>query len=210
VDRLYTLVNTCYDDMSSRLSALETKQNQLANSASTIRPEEDTASILTTIPGPSSHDITLAVNSEIETHDFTEVLQRSWVYARNKAFQSSIYSLSTTDAHSTKWSCFSGLSMAEVSNLSVLNLAITVNEVCNPSRSSQTWSSKNVSSVSDPQCSTVALPSHKPTEYDEMACPCTGCGEILEEGIAFELGKLTPLQLSNDIVLTSNRRQTLA
>lgn len=196
--------------MSSRLSALETKQTRLADSASTIRPEEDTASILTGIPGPSTYDVALAVNSEIKTHDFTEVLQRSWVYTRNKAFQSSIYSLSTTDAHSTRWSCLSGLSMAEVSDLSVLNLVITVDEVCNPSRSSQTWSSNNVPSVSDPQCSTVALPSHKPTEYDETAYPCTGCGEILEEGPAFELGKLISLQPSNDTRLTSNSKQTLA
>ncbi|KAL2040480.1 hypothetical protein N7G274_006923 [Stereocaulon virgatum] len=190
VDRLYTLVETCYGNMSSRLSALETKQTQLADSALTIRPDEDTASILTASPDPSNCDVTLAVNSEVQTHDFTEVLQRSWVYTWNRAFQSSIYSLPTTDAHSTRWSCLSGLSMAEVSSLSVLNLVITVNEVCNSSRSSQTWSSKNVPSVSEPQCSTIALPSHKPTEYNDMAYRCMGCGEMLEEGFAFELGKI--------------------
>ena len=46
----------------------------------------------------------------------------------------------SVDRYSTTWSCLSSLSLSEVSNVSIINLAITVEDVSNPQRSSQTWS----------------------------------------------------------------------
>lgn len=69
--------------------------------------------------------------------DFVNVLKRSWVYSRNAAFRQSTFS---SDRHSTTWSCLSDLTVSEVSNISVFGLVITVEEVNNPHRLSQTWS----------------------------------------------------------------------
>ena len=71
------------------------------------------------------------------TAQFTEELKRSWVYSRNSAFRLSTYS---SEQAFTKWSCLSRLSMSEVSDISVFSLAISVEEVKNPKRLSQTWS----------------------------------------------------------------------
>ena len=84
--------------------------------------------------------------------------------------------------------------MAEVSNISVMNLAISVDEVNNPQRSSQTWSNGNVRPEMHFQRSTATMPSQELTEPDNVVCSCKGCGEILMEGKAWELGNLVLLK----------------
>ena len=83
--------------------------------------------------------------------------------------------------------------MAEVSNISVMNLANSVDEV-NPQRSSQTWSNGNVRPEMHFQRSTATMPSQELTEPDNVVCSCKGCGEILMEGKAWELGNLVLLK----------------
>lgn len=80
--------------------------------------------------------------SESVRFDFSDVLQRSRVYRRNQAFCGSFISTLTNSVYSLGWSFFSDLSMAEVSDISVINLAITEEETFNPRRSSQTWSAQ--------------------------------------------------------------------
>ena len=80
--------------------------------------------------------------SGLEHFDFLDELQNSRVYKRNMAFRRSVISALTNSVYSLGWSFFSDLSTAEVSNISVLNLAITKGEVFNPRRSSQTWSAQ--------------------------------------------------------------------
>ena len=91
---------------------------------------------------PSSElNIELASEDGTIAPEFLDELKRSWVYSRNSAFRMSAFS---TDRHSTTWSCLSSLSLSEVSNISVFGLAITMEEVNNPQRQSQTWSNDQV------------------------------------------------------------------
>lgn len=86
--------------------------------------------------------------SELVPFDFSDDLQRSRVYKRNQAFRGSIISALTNSVYSLGWSFFSDLSMAEVSNISVINLVITEEETFNPQRSSQTWSAQPKDGIS--------------------------------------------------------------
>ena len=133
VDRLHALVEKCYSEMSARVQALEVlnmQQDEDTDSLETIRaPRSDV----------SSQEI---MESGLKGFDFSEELQRSRVYRRNEAFRKSIISTLTNSAYSLGWSFFSDLSMAEVSNISVINLAITETEIFNSGRPLQTWSAQ--------------------------------------------------------------------
>ena len=142
VDRLHALVEKCYKDMSSRVQALEVLY--LQNDNASQMSEEDTESLETIRahqPDARSEDI---MEIEIETTEFgfLHELQKSRVYRRNQAFRESVISALTDGVYSLGWSFFSDLSLAEVSNISVINLAITEGEVFNPGRSLQTWSAQ--------------------------------------------------------------------
>ena len=218
VDRLYALVERCYQDMSSRVQALETRELQRMHDESLTTPGDDAASIVTTIENAPRQGGTTATDGNEEPFDlaeglrrsqvynptgahqayvafnFTEDLQKSWVYRRNGAFRVSTCSQLTTGACSTTWSCLSDLSMAEVSNISVINLAISVDEVNNPQRSSQTWSNGNVRPEMHLQRSTATMPSQELTVPNDVVYSCKGCGEILMEGKAWEVGNLVLLK----------------
>ena len=61
---------------------------------------------------------------------FAEDLEQSWVYQRNESgLRHSMFSASSSVAGTGHWSMLSGLSMAEVSNVSVINLPILYQEV---------------------------------------------------------------------------------
>ena len=64
------------------------------------------------------------------------------MYRRNQAFRKSVNSALGKSAYSHRWSSLSDLSLAELSDISVINLAITEGEVFNHRRSSQTWSAE--------------------------------------------------------------------
>ena len=134
VDRLHTLVEKCYSEMSSRVQALEVLNMQ---------QDEDTDSLATIhVPRPdvSSQEI---MESGLGNFDFSDELQTSRVYRRTHAFRKSIISALTNSVHSLGWSFFSDLSVAEVSTVSVIDLAITKAEVFNSGRSLQTWSDQS-------------------------------------------------------------------
>jgi len=62
-------------------------------------------------------------------YTFDEDLQTSWVYARAANRQSNLSPPSET--RSIGWSFFSGISLANISNISVVSLPIAVQEICN-------------------------------------------------------------------------------
>ena len=94
--------------------------------------EQDFSPILDRSKAPASLDDNKPLDA-----GFLDDLKRSWVYRRNAAFRLSTFS---SDRHSTTWSCLSDMTVSEVSNISVFSLVITVEEVNNPHRLSQTWS----------------------------------------------------------------------
>ncbi|KAL8794992.1 MAG: hypothetical protein Q9195_002439 [Heterodermia aff. obscurata] len=144
VDRLHDIVNKCYQEMSTRLHALELKELQRMSYAASVLDDNASIRSRTFVPNihPSSElNLELASDSGIIAPEFLDELKRSWVYSRNSAFRMSTFS---TDRHSTTWSCLSALSLSEVSNISIYDLAITIEEVNNPQRKSQTWSNDQV------------------------------------------------------------------
>ena len=144
VDRLHDIVNKCYQEMSTRLHALELKELQRMGYAASIMDDNASIRSNTFIPNihPSSeYNLDLAPEIGTIPPDFMDELKRSWVYSRNSAYRMSTFS---TDRHSTTWSCLSALSLSDVSNISIFDLAITMEEVNNPQRHSQTWSNDQV------------------------------------------------------------------
>ena len=146
VDRLHQLVERCYSEMSSRVQALEVLNLQKGNASWTSKDgTESLATIRAYRPDLSAEEI---MESGLKHFDFLDELRRSRVYKRNEALRTSVISTSTNSVYSLGWSFFSDLSMAEVSNISVINLAVIGGEVFNPGRSSQTWSAQSNQGVS--------------------------------------------------------------
>ncbi len=141
VGRLHTLVEECYREMSSRVQALEVLNMQKRGDAEKMS-EDDTESLATIHAHPPNIISEESIESEPVRFDFTDDLQKSRVYRRNQAFRKSVISALTNSVYSLGWSFFSDLSMAEISDISVINLAITERETFNPQRSSQTWSAQ--------------------------------------------------------------------
>ena len=144
VDRLHDIVNKCYQEMSTRLHALELKELQRMSYAASIL--DDHAAIRNNTLVPNIHrnplsNIELAPDNGTIVPEFLNELKQSWVYSRTSAFRMSTFS---TGQRSTTWSCLSALSLSEVSNISVFNLAVTTADVNNPQRQSQTWSNSQV------------------------------------------------------------------
>ena len=63
---------------------------------------------------------------------FDSDLQDSRIYKRS-GFAASISSLATTRTHTMRWSVLSDLSVADVSNISVIGLRVTIDQISNPS-----------------------------------------------------------------------------
>ena len=155
VDRLHALVEKHYSEMSSRVQALEVlsmQQDKDTESLSSIHAQalevlhmqqnENThsiAAIRAPRPDASSQEV---METALGDFDFSDELQRSRVYRRNHAFRKSVISALTNSAYSLGWSIFSDLSVAELSNISVINLAVSKEEVFNPGRVLQTWSTQ--------------------------------------------------------------------
>ena len=106
------------------------------------RSESEADSLATIRVHPPHLSSEESMESDFLQFDFSNDLQMSRVYRRNQAFRKSGISLVTNSAYSLGWSFFSDVSMAEVSDISVINLAILEGDVFNPGRSSQTWSAQ--------------------------------------------------------------------
>ena len=188
VDQLYALVQSCYQEMSSRVQALELRESDQIDMKLSM-PEDDAASVLTMTQDQSNIEQSPAGASSLATFDFTDDLQKSWVYRRNEAFRESGFSVSTSSMYCSRWSVISGLSMAEVSTISIFDLPIASEEVYNAYRSSQTWSNERSDPIWPLQAPAPMSGQAIQEAPDEPSFPCKGCGEILEEGKCFELGK---------------------
>ena len=128
--------------MSARLHTLESRDLQRMSCANLNKEDRecllDTSMEGIVSPGSDGSVVpALKYSDEALEADFLDVLKGSRVYSRNAAFR---LSTSSSDRHSTTWSSLSRLTVSEVSNISVFSLVITVEEVNNPYRLSQTWS----------------------------------------------------------------------
>ena len=150
VSDLHHIVDRSYQEMSNRIQGLELRETQRMSSRASIvawrDPKSATSRTLTYANANHSDDQETAPISRtsIFAPDFVAVLKQSWVYARNSAFRTSTFS---SGRQSMAWSCLSSLSVSEISNISVFNLAITLDEVTNPERLSQTWSNDQIEPV---------------------------------------------------------------
>ena len=135
-------MRNCYYEMATRLQTLESRDLERLSCVN-LKKEYRDIPLDTSSEEHLSPDMDGSVRSALKDRNesigegFVDVLKRSWVYRRNAAFRLSTFS---SDRHSTTWSCLSEISVSEVSNISVLGLVITVEEVNNPHRQSQTWS----------------------------------------------------------------------
>ena len=194
VDRLHTLVEHRYQEMTSRVQALKVPDLQKNDDAIRML-EDDTESFAAIHAQPPHSSYGEAVESELARCDFENDLQRSRVYRRNQAFRGSIISQLSRSVYSLGWSFFSDLSMAEVSNISVIHLAITESEILNPNRSLQTWSSQpnekvsiddfypdgqrtQMYKVARAQAQVTSSPGPHEMVEGEVAYRCTGSGGV--------------------------------
>ena len=138
VDRLYDLVEKHYQAMSLRVHMLELNGLNETSQGHTLFSE---CKDLSQSTSPSSFGQIIHSNpnaaSDLATSDFQTELENSKVYRNVSGTRMSIFSV---DQQTIALSCFSSLSLSEVSNLSVINLAVTKQDLYNPERLSQSWS----------------------------------------------------------------------
>ncbi|KAL8725075.1 MAG: hypothetical protein Q9166_007586 [cf. Caloplaca sp. 2 TL-2023] len=196
------MVERCYKEMSSRVGALELREQQRLDGLSTHPHSEDNTSSVLTVKDPriGSCELGLGSTSSCDkyTVGFTEALQKSWVYRRNNAFDISRLSLDSRDNCSMAWSYLSGISWAEVSNISVIGLPILFDEVYNPMQPSQTWRFGSLDPAQAaveplakdlrPRSSGYTNPRIKDDcNRDDAVLSCDGCGEDFYEEKCWEL-----------------------
>ena len=120
VKQLRTVVDKSYQDLSKRLEAMELLQ--VEQSSLLFR--------LSKINEDSTSEVKLSQPWRRPQFTFEKALKKSRVYKRVE-WTESLSSCLTKDSHNTNWSMLSDLSLADVSNISVISLAITVGEVYN-------------------------------------------------------------------------------
>ena len=179
MDRLHTLVERSYEEMSSRVRALEVLviQNEGNADLMSVDDTESVATIRGLQPDVSYEE---AIDSQTSPFNFLDDLQNSRVYRRNQAFRRSTISVLTDSAYSVGWSFLSGMSMAEISDISVINLAIIEGELFNPGRSLQTWSAQrrkgdSTDSHIDQQHTLPFRIAHEPVRADASAVSGPEC-----------------------------------
>ncbi|MCJ1250936.1 hypothetical protein MMC30_008164 [Trapelia coarctata] len=129
VDGLRNTVNESYSDILTKLEKMEQHQAcQQSNPSSVFGEAIEDSAITTTIKGVSHEE---GGPPQVFRFAFDTDLWGSRVYRKIPYGVSSI-SLHTRSAHITSWSILSGLSMADMSQVSVLSLAIGLKEVYNP------------------------------------------------------------------------------
>ncbi|KAL8790256.1 MAG: hypothetical protein Q9195_006413 [Heterodermia aff. obscurata] len=135
VERLDSTVADNYQDILKRVQALEMQQSlESSQLPLQIEPPKFRWSIATVpdqIPATDDESVTKR-SSRLFNFKFEQDLSGSRVY-KNIAFQGSTSSLLSTDEPASRWSTISDLTVADImSQMSVLNLAITSSEVYNP------------------------------------------------------------------------------
>ena len=131
VDRLDSRVANDYQDILKRVQALEVQQSSQPDQLPLLEQStESRLSVLTVQEDiPEDDKPSKGPSRQSFNHRFEQDLSGSRVY-RNIKFQGSTSSLLTTDEPGSRWSTFSGITIAEaMSQMSVLNLAITTSEV---------------------------------------------------------------------------------
>lgn len=131
VDRLDSRVANDYHDILKRVQALEVQQSSQPDQISVLeKSTESRFSVLTVQEGlPEDNELSKGPSRQSFNYGFERALSGSRVY-KNIKFPGSTSSLLTTDQPASRWSTFSGFTIAEaMSQMSVLNLAITTSEV---------------------------------------------------------------------------------
>ena len=136
MDRLCTSVDTFYQEILNRLRILEHSHCQQSSTMSTVLNQQNMDGVSRNSPMSSSEDIPASNGpyGPSETafgYAFDQDLQNSIVY-RRIAFRRSVSSFHSRETHTTTRSILSGLSFADVSQISVIGLAITSEEVYKP------------------------------------------------------------------------------
>ena len=139
------------EDLRSRLGSLDCgPQNQGIGSASSIQEDEeedDASTIRWARPG-----VTATINIPevaMKNFAFEQDLRQSRVYIRAMR-RMSFESIQTSDAPSFGWSCLSDMSLAKVSNISVLSLPIARDELSNGKHYQPSWTTDFLSPVLPP------------------------------------------------------------
>ena len=149
VERLHGLIENSYQEMLSRMRALEVSMSMCVKINGSTK-DDDASSVLTVTDKQLDIDRPTGKAHSLPIPDFVRDLKRSWVYRRSDAFRASVSSKSSASRYSTSWSFLTGLSVAEMSNISVLNLLISESELFNSLRTTQTW-------TNDSDCSSNRL-----------------------------------------------------
>lgn len=135
-----------HGEMSSRVQALETLNIQKDDESLISEDDTETLTTIRALSPDVSHK--RPIEPGMIPLDFSYELQKSRVYRRTQAFQESGISALTKSTYSLGRSFRSDVSMAEVSNIAVVNLAIPEAEVFNPRRSAQPWTAQTNREVS--------------------------------------------------------------
>ena len=135
VDRLDATIASHYEDILKRVQALETGHE--SDRTRPPQPAEFSKSRWSTETVPEEaplrvDDTGKKRSSRFFNFIFEQDLSASWAY-RNIAFQGSRMSFLSTDQPASRWSTFSGSTVADmVSQMSVYSLAITPADIYNP------------------------------------------------------------------------------
>lgn len=121
-------------DLYSRILNLESSQRTIRPTAS-LKEAEDEDDVSTIQSPRKASDPTLEEEREstvtaVKEFTFERDLRQSRAYAR-VMWRDSLMSLQSSTAPSFGWSCLSGLSLANVSNISVISLPIVATELTN-------------------------------------------------------------------------------
>ena len=157
--------------MSSRLLALESRavlRLCYAPTVSSAKARMSTSSSQDISIGDVDLNLSRPAAKSSAVFELLEELKRSRVYRKNSAWQMSIVS---SEHCSMEWSFLSAFSLAEVSNIRVMNPGITFDDVYNPHRISQTWANNRMDSSRPPQTSISSAQSVRSPEHEMEPVP---------------------------------------
>ncbi|KAK7222706.1 hypothetical protein V2G26_010709 [Clonostachys chloroleuca] len=135
-ERLQELVETVLNEnqvLRSKLSLLEDRFDARSTFTGDADESSETATIRHSDGATPFRDSARPLNiSNRISFAFENILQQSWVYKRNERNDcDQSFITTTTDARSRTWSIFSGISMANISILSVIAMPITLIDINN-------------------------------------------------------------------------------
>lgn len=135
-ERLQELVETVLNEnqvLRSKLSLLEDRFDARSTFTRDADESSETATIRHSDGATPFRDSARPLNiSNRISFAFENILQQSWVYKRNERNDcDQSFITTTTDARSRTWSIFSGISMANISILSVIAMPITLIDINN-------------------------------------------------------------------------------